>query len=104
MARGATFQGRRISDTQLKRPSQGLLSGAGDCVGMALAAWGTNIFLGDKEGNIVRWDTSTGRSSSLVTGLGAVRKVQVAPSGCVCRPVSLSSLPRWCSPGGTCCC
>eukprot|EP00873_Tetraselmis_striata_P044832 jgi/Tetstr1/465096/TSEL_009824.t1 len=73
-------KGRRIADTQPRRPSWGLLAGS-ECVGMALAAWGTNVLLGDAEGNLLRWDTSTGRSSSLATGMGPVRKVQVAPCG-----------------------
>mmetsp|Transcript_7354 Transcript_7354/g.20760 ORF Transcript_7354/g.20760 Transcript_7354/m.20760 type:complete len:1627 (+) Transcript_7354:108-4988(+) len=75
-------KGRKVGDTHPKRPTHGLLTSS-EYVAMALAAWGTNIVLGDAEGNIVRWDTSTGRSSSVSSGQGTVRRVQVAPSGLV---------------------
>ncbi len=44
----------------------GALSG-GDIIGTGIAAWGKLVILGDAEGNIHRWDTSTGRVTTIAT-------------------------------------
>ena len=56
----------QVSDTKPKRPMWGALSG-GDLVGTGIAAWGSLVILGDAEGNIHRWNTSTGKVTTIST-------------------------------------
>ncbi|KAK9863395.1 hypothetical protein WJX84_011255 [Apatococcus fuscideae] len=71
-------KGRKVSDTKPKRPMWGALSG-GDLIGTGIAAWGNLVVLGDAEGNIHRWDTSTGKVTTISTHQGQVRRIHFAP-------------------------
>ncbi|KAK9867753.1 hypothetical protein WJX84_002654 [Apatococcus fuscideae] len=71
-------KGRKVSDTKPKRPMWGALSG-GDIIGTGIAAWGRLVVLGDAEGNIHRWDTSSGKVTTVATHQGQVRRVHFAP-------------------------
>ena len=53
-------------DIQPKRPTSGV--GPHDVMGTALAGLEKLLFLGDAEGKLLAWDTSTGKCSLLTTG------------------------------------
>jgi hypothetical protein len=59
-------RGRKVIDIQPKRPTSGV--GPHDVMGTALAGLDKLLFLGDAEGKLLAWDTSTGKCSLLVTG------------------------------------
>jgi hypothetical protein len=57
----------QVTDTKPKRPSWGLMSSTSEGVATAIAAWGHLVIMGDTEGNLNRWDTQTGRISTVST-------------------------------------
>ena len=48
----------QVSDTKPKRPQWGLLS-SGEVHTTTIAAWAHLVILGDADGNLNRWDTTT---------------------------------------------
>ena len=62
-----------MTDTKPKRPSWSGLPLGGDNVATAIAALGYTVVLGDKEGNLHRWELATGRVSSTPCGQVCVR-------------------------------
>ncbi|KAK9829709.1 hypothetical protein WJX72_007460 [[Myrmecia] bisecta] len=74
-------KGRKVTDTKPKRPMWGLLAGA-ESVATAIASWGNLVILGDADGNLNRWDTATGRITTISTGQGAARRIHFAPPAC----------------------
>ena len=62
----AGLPAEQVSDAKPKRPMWGALSG-GDIIGTGIAAWGALVILGDAEGNIHRWDISSGKVSTIPT-------------------------------------
>lgn len=58
-------RGRQVSDTKPKRPQWPLMSGASEAITTAVASWGHLVLLGDAEGNLSRWDTTTGKVSTI---------------------------------------
>ena len=57
----------QVTDTKPKRPSWGLMSSSSEVVATAIAAWGHFVIMGDTEGSLNRWDTQTGRISTVQT-------------------------------------
>ena len=57
----------QVTDTKPKRPSWGLMSSSSEGVATAIAAWGHFVIMGDTEGSLNRWDTQTGRISTVQT-------------------------------------
>ncbi|KAA6419923.1 MAG: hypothetical protein FRX49_10113 [Trebouxia sp. A1-2] len=74
-------KGRKVTDCKPKRPNWGMLSG-GEVHSTTIAAWGHLVLLGDADGNLNKWDTTTGRVTSIATGQGAVRRMHFAPPTC----------------------
>eukprot|EP00884_Botryococcus_braunii_P018245 jgi/Botrbrau1/5103/Bobra.0128s0014.1 len=72
-------KGRKVSDTKPKRPQWPLMSGASEAITTAVAGWGHIVLLGDADGNLSRWDTLTGKVSTISSTQGAVRRIQLAP-------------------------
>ncbi len=68
----------QVTDTKPKRPSWGLMSSSSEGVATAIAAWGHFVIMGDTEGSLNRWDTQTGRISTVQTT--QVRPFKIAPS------------------------
>ena len=73
----------QVTDTKPKRPSWGLMSSSSEGVATAIAAWGHFVIMGDTEGSLNRWDTQTGRISTMQT-----TQVQQCKTGlsCMVRP------------------
>ena len=61
------FSRPQVTDTKPKRPSWGLMSSSSEGVATAIAAWGHFVIMGDTEGSLNRWDTQTGRISTVQT-------------------------------------
>ena len=57
----------QVTDTKPKRPSWGLMSSSSEGVATAIAAWGHFVIMGDTEGSLNRWDTQSGRISTVQT-------------------------------------
>jgi hypothetical protein len=55
----------QVSDTKPKRPQWPLMSGASEAITTAVAGWGHIVLLGDAEGNLSRWDTLSGKVSTI---------------------------------------
>ncbi|KAK9845313.1 hypothetical protein WJX81_003317 [Elliptochloris bilobata] len=72
-------RGRKVSDAKPVRPAWGSLAAGAEGVATAIAAWGSLVVMGDADGNLNRWDTATGRMSTLATTYGAVRRILFAP-------------------------
>lgn len=56
-----------MSDAKPVRPHWGTLAAGAEGVATAIAAWGSLVVMGDADGNLNRWDTATGRMSTLAT-------------------------------------
>ena len=56
-----------MSDAKPVRPAWGSLAAGAEGVATAIAAWGSLVVLGDADGNLNRWDTATGRITTLAT-------------------------------------
>ena len=67
----------QVSDAKPKRLPGGLSSM--EVVASCIVAWGSLLFMGDADGVLMVWDTASGRSSSLATGAGVARRMQLAP-------------------------
>ena len=48
----------QVTDCKPKRPNWGMLSG-GEVHSTTIAAWGHLVLLGDADGNLNKWDTTT---------------------------------------------
>ena len=57
----------QVSDAKPVRPAWGSLAAGAEGVATAIAAWGSLVVLGDADGNLNRWDTATGRITTLAT-------------------------------------
>ena len=68
-----------MTDTKPKRPVWGVLGGAPDSQATAIAAWGQLVILGNADGSLSSWDTTTGRTFTVTTNQGTVRRLQLAP-------------------------
>lgn len=58
---------RQVSDAKPVRPAWGSLAAGAEGVATAITAWGSLVVLGDADGNLNRWDTATGRITTLAT-------------------------------------
>ncbi|KAL3161421.1 hypothetical protein ABBQ32_010311 [Trebouxia sp. C0010 RCD-2024] len=74
-------KGRKVTDCKPKKPNWGMRS-SGEVHSTTIAAWGHLVLLGDADGNLNKWDTTTGRVTSIATGQGAVRRMHFAPPTC----------------------
>ena len=68
----------QVTDTKPKRPTWGLMSSTSEGVATAIAAWGHLVIMGDTEGNLNRWDTQTGRISTVQTTQVPARALRFA--------------------------
>lgn len=57
----------QVTDTKPKRPSWSGLPIGGDNAATAIAGLGYTVLIGDKEGNLHRWELATGRVSTAPT-------------------------------------
>ena len=48
----------QVTDCKPKRPNWGMLS-SGEVHSTTIAAWGNLVLLGDADGNLNKWDTTT---------------------------------------------
>eukprot|EP00798_Chlamydomonas_sp_ICE-L_P003897 gene3897-13967_t len=74
-----SVMGRKVADTKPKRPATGLMQQPLDVVATAMVAWGNNVVMGDGNGRLTVWDPSTGKCTSMPSGFGMVRRMQVSP-------------------------
>ena len=58
----------QVTDTKPKRPSWSGLPIGGDNAATAVGALGYTVIIGDKEGNLHRWELATGRVHTTSTG------------------------------------
>lgn len=73
----------KVIDSKLRRPLWGALSNGTPaplkCI--SVVAMGSTIILGDVEGNLTQWDLSSGKSITIPTECGPIRRLQITPSG-----------------------
>ena len=74
----------QVTDTKPKRPSWGLMSSSSEGVATAIAAWGHFVIMGDTEGSLNRWDTQTGRISTVQTTQVALAPLAISGAASVC--------------------
>ncbi len=60
--------GTQVTDCKPKRPNWGMLSG-GEVHSTTIAAWGHLVLLGDADGNLNKWDTTTSVHRSVLAAL-----------------------------------
>jgi len=76
----------QVTDTKPKRPVWGL-GGAPDGATTAISAWGHLVMLGNEEGLLSRWDTVSGRTTSILTNQATFRSILPRSGPLVCSVV-----------------
>ncbi|GMH43999.1 hypothetical protein BSKO_11933 [Bryopsis sp. KO-2023] len=76
-----TIKGKKVMDYKIRKAMWGVLSG-GNSSGTkcsAVAALGSLVMFGDVEGNLTQWDMTSGKSTTVATDCGAMRKILMTP-------------------------
>lgn len=69
-------------ESKLRRPLWGALPN-GDPTALkfsSVAALGSHAILGDAEGNLTHWDIASGKSRTIPSNCGPIRRLQIAPA------------------------